>query len=195
MLNCAIISRNFEGKGANDMRKFFIAVSLCFILMFGGEAEAADYYSAIYQTVNRYNGNEVECDWITRAILYASSEYQVDPILITSIMEAESNFNFNATSPVGAIGLMQLMPSTAASLGVNPYNPLENIIGGTIYIKNQLGRFKNWGAYSVTDAVAAYNAGPGAVEKHGGVPNYSETVHYVIKVANNYKNLLTLIQT
>ena len=176
-------------------RKMIMATSLAFIIFVsGGEAEAVDYYSAIYQTVNRYNGNEVECDWITRAILYASSEYQVDPILITAIMEAESNFNFHATSPVGAIGLMQLMPSTAAGLGVNPHNPLENIIGGTIYIKNQLGRFKDWGAYSVTDAVAAYNAGPGAVEKHGGVPNYSETVHYVIKVANNYKNLLALIQ-
>ena len=71
----------------------------------------------------------------------------------------------------------------------------EKIFGGTIYIKNQLGRFKDWGVYSVTDAVAAYNAGPGAVEKHGVVPNYSETVHYVIKVANNYKNLLKLIQS
>ena len=177
------------------LKRFLAAVSLSFVLMLGGEAEAVDYYSAIYQTVNRYNSNEVECDWITRAILYASSEYQVDPILITSIMQAESEFNFHATSPVGAVGLMQLMPSTAAGLGVNPHNPLENIIGGTIYIKNQLGRFKNWGAYSVTDAVAAYNAGPGAVEKHGGVPNYAETVHYVIKVANNYKNLLNLIQS
>lgn len=178
------------------LKKMFIAVMMSAILFVGGgEAEAVDYYSAIYQTVNRYNGNEVECDWITRAILYASSEYQVDPILITSIMEAESEFNFHALSPVGAVGLMQLMPSTAAGLGVNPHNPLENIIGGTIYIKNQLGRFQDWGAYSVTDAVAAYNAGPGAVEKHGGVPNYSETVHYVIKVANNYKNLLNLIQS
>ena len=176
-------------------RKMIIAALLSVVIIFGeAEADAADYYSAIYQTVSRYNGNEVECDWITRAILYASSEYQVDPILITSIMEAESEFNFRATSPVGAIGLMQLMPSTAAGLGVNPHNPLENIIGGTIYIKHQLARFKDWGAYSVTDAVAAYNAGPGAVEKHGGVPNYSETVHYVIKVANNYKNLLALVQ-
>ncbi len=178
-----------------NLKKFLSAMILSVMLIFGGKVEAADYYSAIYQTVNRYNGNEVECDWITRAILYASSEYQVDPILITSIMEAESEFNFHCVSPVGAVGLMQLMPSTAAGLGVNPHNPLENIIGGTIYIKNQLGRFKDWGAYSVTDAVAAYNAGPGAVEKHGGVPNYSETVHYVIKVANNYKNLLTLIQS
>lgn len=180
----------------NFCRRFIIAASLSVALMIGGgEAEAVDYYSAIYQTVNRYNSNEVECDWITRAILYASSEYQVDPILITAIMEAESNFNFHATSPVGAIGLMQLMPSTAASLGVNPHNPLENVIGGTIYIRDQIGRFKNWGEYSVTDAVAAYNAGPGAVEKHGGVPNYSETVNYVIKVARNYKSLLSLIQS
>ena len=177
-------------------KKLFVAACLSVVLIVGGgTAEATDYYSAIYQTVNRYNGNEVECDWITRAILYASSQYQVDPILITAIMEAESNFNFHARSPVGAIGLMQLMPSTAAGLGVNPHNPLENVIGGTIYIKNQLGRFKDWGTYSVTDAVAAYNAGPGAVEKHGGVPNYSETVHYVIRVANNYKNLLNLIQS
>ena len=174
------------------LKKFFIAVLM--IVCLSGHAHAADYYSAIYQTVNRYNSSELECDWITRAILYASSEYQVDPILITSIMQAESEFNFHCVSPVGAIGLMQLMPSTAAGLGVDPHNPLENIIGGTIYIKNQLGRFKDWGAYSVTDAVAAYNAGPGAVEKHGGVPNYSETIHYVIKVANYYNSLLNLMK-
>ncbi|MBQ9497176.1 MAG: lytic transglycosylase domain-containing protein, partial [Selenomonadaceae bacterium] len=72
-----------------SLKKIFIAALMSATLFIGGEAEAADYYSAIYQTVNRYNGNEVECDWITRAILYASSEYQVDPILITSIMEAE----------------------------------------------------------------------------------------------------------
>ena len=177
-------------------KRLAVAVIMSVAILAGGNSvEAVDYYSGIYQTVSRYNSNEVECDWITRAILYASSEYQVDPILITAIMEAESNFNFHARSPVGAIGLMQLMPETARAIGVNPHNPLENIIGGTIYIKNQLGRFQDWGAYSVTDAVAAYNAGPGAVEKHGGVPNYSETVQYVINVARNYKNLLTLIQS
>ena len=181
-------------------KKFFrcltIAVALSVALIVGGgRAEALDYYSAIYQTVNRYNSNSTECDWITRAILYASSEYQVDPILITAIMEAESGFDFHSISPAGAIGLMQLMPSTAASLGVNPYNPLENVIGGTMCIREQLGRFKNWGEYSVTDAVAAYNAGPGAVEKYGGVPNYAETVQYVINVARNYKNLLSLVQS
>ena len=177
-------------------KRLIIAVSLSVTMIIGANtAEAVDYYSAIYQTVNRYNHNEVECDWITRAILYASSEYQVDPILITAIMEAESGFDFHAVSPVGAIGLMQLMPSTAAYLGVNPHNPLENIIGGTKFIKSQLGRFKDWGTYSVTDAVAAYNAGPGAVEKYGGVPNYAETVQYVINVARNYKNLLDLIQS
>ncbi|MBR2520419.1 MAG: lytic transglycosylase domain-containing protein [Selenomonadaceae bacterium] len=181
----------------NIFKRLIFAVTFGIAIFTGGtsNAEAVDYYSAIYQTVNRYNGNEVECDWIARAILYASSEYQVDPILITAIMEAESNFDFHARSSVGAIGLMQLMPETAQAIGVNPHNPLENIIGGTIYIKNQLGRFQDWGAYSVTDAVAAYNAGPGAVEKHGGVPNYAETVQYVINVARNYKNLLSLIQS
>ena len=177
-------------------KRFVVAVSLSLTLTVGGgQAEALDYYSAIYQTVSYHNSNEVECDWITRAILYASSEYQVDPILITAIMEAESGFDFHATSPVGAIGLMQLMPETAQAIGVNPHNPLENVIGGTIYIRDQLGRFQNWGEYSVTDAVAAYNAGPGAVEKHGGVPNYAETVQYVINVARNYKNLLALVQS
>ena len=179
----------------NFLKKFFAAAVMSATIFFACEVEAADYYSAIYRTVNSYNSNGVECDWITRAIHYASSEYQVDPILITAIMEAESGFDFHATSPVGAIGLMQLMPETAAYLGVNPHNPLENVLGGTRFIRDQLGRFKDWGIYSVTDAVAAYNAGPGAVEKYGGVPNYSETVNYVIKVANNYKKLLALVQS
>ena len=90
---------------------------------------------------------------------------------------------------MGAIGLMQLMPETAESIGVNPYNPLENIIGGTIYLKNQLNNFSGYGEYAVTDAVAAYNAGPNAVIKAGGVPNYSETRQYVVNVANNYNRI------
>ena len=178
----------------NIGKRFLIALSLSVALMIGGgEVEAVDYYSAIYQTVNRYNSNEVECVWITRAILYASSEYQVDPILITAVMEAESGFDFKSTSPVGAIGLMQLIPETANAIGINPYNPLENILGGAIYLRNQLDRFANYGKYAVTDAVAAYNAGPQAVINAGGVPNYSETRQYVINVANNYQKLLQMM--
>ena len=99
----------------------------------------------------------------------------------------------SAVSPVGAIGLMQLMPETAQMLGVNPYNALENVLGGTLYLKKQLNRFSNYGKYSVTNAVAAYNAGPQAVINAGGVPNYAETRHYVVNVANSYKKIFKRI--
>ena len=108
-------------------------------------------------------------------------------------MEAESGFCFSAISPAGAIGLMQLMPGTADMLGVNPYNPLENVLGGASYLRTQLDNFAGWGEYGITYAVAAYNAGSGAVYKYGGVPNYRETRQYVINVAVNYQRLLAQI--
>ena len=88
---------------------------------------------------------------------------------------------------------MQLMPETASAIGVNPYNPLENVLGGAIYLRNQLDRFSGYGKYAVTNAVAAYNAGAQAVINAGGVPNYSETRQYVVNVANNYQKLLQMM--
>ena len=93
------------------------------------EVKAAELFDVIHQEVSYYNSSEKESSWIAAAILYASGEYQVDPILITAVMEAESGFNFQSKSSAGAVGLMQLMPETAKMIGVNPYNPLENIIG------------------------------------------------------------------
>lgn len=109
-------------------------------------------------------------------------------------MEAESGFNVQSTSTAGAIGLMQLMPETAKMIGANPYNPLENILCGTLYLRNQLNQFSGYGQYAVTNAVAAYNAGAQAVINAGGVPNYSETRRYVINVANNYNRLIKMVK-
>ena len=89
---------------------------------------------------------------------------------------------------------MQLMPGTAAMIGVDPYNPLENVLGGASYLRTQIDNFADWGEYAVTDAVAAYNAGSQAVINAGGVPNYRETRQYVINVAANYQRLLQRLQ-
>ncbi len=107
----------------------------------------------------------------------------VDPALIKAIIANESGFNAHATSNVGAQGLMQLMPGTAAGLGVtDAYDPSQNVAGGTKYIKGLLDHFNG----DVRLAVAAYNAGPGAVEKYGGVPPYAETQNYVQNVLSSY---------
>ena len=113
----------------------------------------------------------------------AAAKYSVDPNLVKAIATAESNWNQSAISPVGAIGVMQLMPETAATLGVDPYNEQQNIDGGTKYIRQLLDSFGG----NVRHAVAAYNAGPGAVQRYGGVPPYSETQNYVGRVLDLYE--------
>jgi soluble lytic murein transglycosylase-like protein len=118
------------------------------------------------------------------ALVSQNAESQeVDPSLIKAIIANESGFNANATSGAGAQGLMQLMPGTAEGLGVtDAYDPAQNVAGGTKYIKGLLQRFNG----DVRLAVAAYNAGPGAVEKYGGVPPYAETQNYVQNVLSSY---------
>ncbi len=153
---------------------------------------AMEVRDAIYSTVATDIGAGEMAIWITDAILYASSYSGVDPILISAVMRAESRFNINAVSKAGAIGAMQLMPETAIGVGVDINNPLENILGGAIYLAYQLRRFQNWGEYAVTYAVAAYNAGPNAIISYQGVPPYRETQDYVVTVANFYQNLLNL---
>lgn len=103
----------------------------------------------------------------------------LEPSLVKAIVSAESNFNPKAVSSKGAIGLMQLMPDTARGLGViNPFNPEDNLTGGVAYLKQLLSQFGG----DVPLALAAYNAGPGAVKQHGGIPPYGETQNFVNKV-------------
>lgn len=108
-----------------------------------------------------------------------AKKFKIDPLLLGSIIKAESGFNPNAVSPVGAQGLGQLMPATARGLGVsNPFDPKQNIMGTAKYISQLLEHFGG----NIKNAVAAYNAGPNAVERAGGVPHFTETQNYVANV-------------
>ncbi len=117
-----------------------------------------------------------------------ASTWQIDPALIKAVIANESGFNANATSKVGAQGLMQLMPETAASLGVrDAYDPAQNVAGGARYLRGLLDRFGG----DKRLAIAAYNAGPGAVERYRDVPPYAETQSYVQNVLASFDKYST----
>jgi soluble lytic murein transglycosylase-like protein len=111
---------------------------------------------------------------------------RLDPLLVKAMIYVESRENPNAISPKGAMGLMQLMPGTARALGVeDPFRPGDNIRGGVQYLADMVERFRG----RLDLALAAYNAGPGAVEKYGGLPPYPETRDYVTRVMDAYRRL------
>jgi soluble lytic murein transglycosylase-like protein len=114
----------------------------------------------------------------------AAARYSVDADLITSVIAVESNFDQNAVSPKNARGLMQLLPETAARLGVqNIYDPQENIDAGTRYLRELLQKYNN----DLVLALAAYNAGPERVQQYGRVPPFAETISYVRRVKRSYE--------
>jgi putative murein lytic transglycosylase yjbJ len=119
---------------------------------------------------------------LARMIHTAAQKYGVDPKLVSAVAEVESGGHQDAVSSTGAVGVMQLMPETAAGLGVDPYRMESNVEGGAKYLREMLDTFEG----DVKKAVAAYNAGPNAVKAYGGVPPYAETQNYVSNVLDIY---------
>lgn len=143
------------------------------------------YTSSVCQDLDerwvQHGSNRID---IASIVEKEAKRFNLDPLLIEEVIRQESNFQPQATSYVGAQGLMQLMPGTAAQMGVSdPNDPHQNIAGGSRYLAEQLSTFGR-----LDLALAAYNAGPGAVSSFGGVPPYAETQNYVARIVSSYNN-------
>ncbi len=153
-------------------------------------AEVSQYYAhESTQSANakivaaNSRGHQASQEEIDSSIVMAAARHNVDPNLVRAVVKVESNFNSNAVSRKGAMGLMQLMPQTARSLNVkNPFDPAQNVDAGVRHLKSLL---ESYGG-DVNLTLAAYNAGSGAVARSAGVPHYAETQNYVRRITNLY---------
>ncbi|HEV3047676.1 MAG TPA: lytic transglycosylase domain-containing protein [Solirubrobacteraceae bacterium] len=142
-------------------------------------AEGTGLLDAAYQPASATGGEGGDYEAL---VTQAAARNGLDPAVLHGLIQQESGFDAAATSGAGAMGLTQLMPGTASSLGVaNPMNPAESIEGGARYLGELMRQFGG----NTSDALAAYNAGPGAVQEYGGIPPYSETQSYVSSVLRN----------
>jgi len=144
-------------------------------------ASGASFASYLRRAASRPAPDDPE---IASAIEESAARCNLDPALLRAVIHAESGFNRFAASPKGAQGLMQLMPRTATALGVSdPFDVRQNVAGGAAYLRQQLDRFG-----SIDLALAAYNAGPGAVVRYNGIPPFPETQNYVGRVIAAYED-------
>ena len=145
--------------------------------IFADEGSSPVFERAAHTTQRMSQGSAV-----TVSVAQVEREYGLPSGIVDAVMYQESRGRMNAVSPKGALGLMQLMPGTAAQLGVNPYDADQNIRGGARYLRQQIDRFG-----SIPLALAAYNAGPGAVLRYGGIPPYRETQNYVATILSRWQ--------
>ncbi|TGK01764.1 lytic transglycosylase domain-containing protein [Leptospira langatensis] len=146
------------------------------------ESGFADTLDAKFKELSGMDADPGQKD-LAQIIQKEAAKNHLDPNLVKSVIRAESGFRSSAVSPKGAMGLMQLMPGTAEALGVeDPFDPEDNIAGGTRFLADMVKKFGDTNL-----ALAAYNAGPGAVQKYDGVPPYRETKDYIKKVNRYWK--------
>jgi soluble lytic murein transglycosylase-like protein len=138
-------------------------------------------YATVLRTINPHLQVHESLAY-ARSLLVDSERTNLDPNLIMALVTVESSWRPKAVSAHGARGLGQLMPTTAARLGVNPGDPSQNLRGASSYLRALVNRFAGRGINAMRDAIGAYNAGPLAVERSGGLPANYETRHYVTKV-------------
>ncbi|MBI2265057.1 MAG: lytic transglycosylase domain-containing protein [Armatimonadetes bacterium] len=182
-----------------------LATFLLFSAADGASAESkvphydSPYYITEYSKAIRYFNRRLDEQTtvkIVRSILYYSHQYRLDPRLVVSVVAVESAFRPGATSKAGAQGLGQLMPETAAGLGIrDSYEPIQNIRGTVRTLRLNLDRWSGLPYKTqVVNALASYNAGYGAVKKYGGIPPYPETYWYVYDVISLWRKLCGLDQ-
>jgi soluble lytic murein transglycosylase-like protein len=152
------------------------------------ETPAAAQYATILRTINPHLQVHESLAY-ARSLLKDSERTKLDPNLIMALVTVESSWRQTAVSNHGARGLGQLMPGTAAKLGVNPLDPAQNLRGASSYLRSLINRFAGRGVNAMRDAIGAYNAGPLAVERYRGIPPYHETQRYVVKVLAQWHKL------
>lgn len=163
-----------------------------------GRVDHTDFFQQYAKAIAGFNPRltEKQVNDITLVLLSTSRDRDIDPRLIIALVLAESSFNPNATSRKGAMGLGQLMPATAKGMGLSdPYEPTQNLDAAIKILRSGLDKYSGKAAWEdikpehIKLALAAYNAGSGAVKKYGGVPPYRETQNYIVKVTSYYKKL------